>query len=240
MKILIIYAHPEPKSFNNALKEKAKEVLEGNKHEVQISDLYAMKWKAVADKADFTELKDPSFFKMQMEQKEEKMTEDIKAEQKKVEWADMIIFQFPLWWFSCPAILKGWFDRVFSTPWSYSWPKIYDQGSFSKKKALISVTTGGPQPMYQERGLNGNLSKILYPIMHGALYFCGFQVLQPSYWFSPAHSDEARKMYLSQWEERLKNIEKEEPIKFHKMEEYGQTGLPEDKENDFEILGKTN
>jgi NAD(P)H dehydrogenase (quinone) len=33
---------------------------------------------------------------------------------QKIEWCDLMIWQFPLWWFSVPAILKGWFDRVFA------------------------------------------------------------------------------------------------------------------------------
>jgi len=41
--------------------------------------------------------------------------QDIKIEMDKVRWAEMIIFQCPIWWFSVPAILKRWFDRVLAT-----------------------------------------------------------------------------------------------------------------------------
>ncbi|MGI5219326.1 NAD(P)H-dependent oxidoreductase [Nocardia sp. CA-290969] len=53
MKTLIVYAHPGPKSLNGSLKDLAVSTLEAAGHEVQVSDLYAMNWKAVVDAADF-------------------------------------------------------------------------------------------------------------------------------------------------------------------------------------------
>jgi NAD(P)H dehydrogenase (quinone) len=53
MKTLIVYAHPEPKSLNNSLKDLAVSTLTSIGHEVRVSDLYAMNWKAVVDAADY-------------------------------------------------------------------------------------------------------------------------------------------------------------------------------------------
>ena len=55
MKYLIVYAHPEPKSLSGHLKDRAVAALEAEGHEVIVSDLYAMRWKAVADREDFPE-----------------------------------------------------------------------------------------------------------------------------------------------------------------------------------------
>ena len=52
MKTLIVYAHPEPQSLNNSLKDLAVSTLQDTGHEVRVSDLYAMNWKAVVDAAD--------------------------------------------------------------------------------------------------------------------------------------------------------------------------------------------
>jgi NAD(P)H dehydrogenase (quinone) len=52
---------------------------------------------------------------------------DIAAEQEKLLWADTVIFQFPLWWFSMPAIMKGWIDRV------YAWGFAYGVGEHSDR-----------------------------------------------------------------------------------------------------------
>lgn len=53
MKTLIVHAHPEPQSLNSSLKDLAVSTLEAAGHEVRVSDLYAMGWKAVVDAADY-------------------------------------------------------------------------------------------------------------------------------------------------------------------------------------------
>lgn len=53
MKTPIVYAHPEPKSLNGSLKDLAVSTLESAGHEVRVSDLYAMNWKAVVDATDY-------------------------------------------------------------------------------------------------------------------------------------------------------------------------------------------
>ena len=53
MKTLIVYAHPEPTSLNGSLKDLAVSTLEGVGHEVRVSDLHALNWKAVVDAEDY-------------------------------------------------------------------------------------------------------------------------------------------------------------------------------------------
>ncbi|KAJ3444095.1 nad p h oxidoreductase-related [Anaeramoeba flamelloides] len=241
MKVFIVYAHPEPKSFNSALKNTAVEVFEELGYEVKVSDLYEMNFKAIADRNDFTEISNNEKLVYQMEQKKGKLTQDILAEHEKIEWADLIIFQFPLWWFTVPAIMKGYFDRVFTVPFAYYFPRLYDKGVFTGKKCLISVTTGGLDGVYLTRGLMGNASQILYPLIHGLIYFCGFQALSPEYFWAVAHSEEKRINYLKSWKRRLTNIHNEEPIQFNKIEDYEDNGrgeLKSGKITNFQILGK--
>jgi NAD(P)H dehydrogenase (quinone) len=96
MKVLIVHAHEEPKSFNGAMKDTAVRVLKESGHTVEVSDLYAMKFNPVGGKHDFTALADPDFFKYGIEQT--KATEaktfaaDVVAEQEKLFRADFLIF----------------------------------------------------------------------------------------------------------------------------------------------------
>jgi NAD(P)H dehydrogenase (quinone) len=69
MNVLIVYAHPEPASFNGSLKDLAVEVLTGAGHEVRVSDLYAMEFNPAAGRHDFLEVANPSYFRLQNEQK---------------------------------------------------------------------------------------------------------------------------------------------------------------------------
>ncbi|MDY6804256.1 MAG: NAD(P)H-dependent oxidoreductase [Cyanobacteriota bacterium] len=225
MNVLIVYAHPEPKSFCAALKNLAVSALTEAGHNVQVSDLHTMNFQAVATKEDFLELDNQDFFKYQVEQKiayeNEKLAPDIVAEQEKLLWADFVILNFPLWWFSVPAIMKGWVDRVFTTGFAYGGGKMYDRGGLKGKKAMLSLTTGGPATMYSSTGLNGDIGQILFPINHGILYFVGMQVLPPFIAWAPARvGDEGRQKYLQEYKERLLSLDYIEPLKYPPLSDY--------------------
>ncbi|GME73292.1 unnamed protein product [Ambrosiozyma monospora] len=118
MKVLIVLAHAEPKSLTTTLHNITVEELEKLGHEVKPSDLYAMKWKATIDADDFPEFDKKERLDILTESgkaySQGKLSHDILEEQAKLQWADMVIFQFPMYWFTIPAILKGWFERVYS------------------------------------------------------------------------------------------------------------------------------
>lgn len=233
MNVLIVHAHEEPRSFNGALKNTAIRALEAQGHRVVVSDLYRMGWKAVADGADFLERQDRHVLKRQAEEKAAAelgtLAHDILEEQDKLKACDLLILQFPLWWFSMPAILKGWVDRVLSMGFAYGGGRWYDQGGLKGRRAMLCLTTGGPEAAYLERGINGDLDRILYPIQHGILFFCGFEVLPPFVAWAPAHADDAvRASMLAAYETRLRGIEGEAPLTFHPLAHFeGMTLRPE-------------
>jgi NAD(P)H dehydrogenase (quinone) len=183
MKVLIIFAHPELKSFNGAMFQTAIATLKAAGHDVQYSDLYAMKFDPVSDRRNFISTKDAEYFKQQIEElyatEMGSFAPEIEAEMQKLEWCDLMIWQFPLWWFSVPAILKGWVDRVFAMGRVYDHEHIYETGRFRGKKAMLSLTVGGPKEAYLDGGFNGDISAILRPIQRGMLQFTGFDVLAP-------------------------------------------------------------
>ena len=227
MNVFIVHAHPEPRSFNGALTNVAREVLEGAGHAVKVSDLYAMRFDPVSDRRNFTTIKDRDYFKQQVE--EMHATEmhgfapDIAAEMEKLDWCAALIFQFPLWWFSVPAILKGWVDRVFAMGRVYGGGKWYDNGAFKGKRAMLSLTTGGPESIYSETGLNGCIHDILFPINHGILRFTGFDVLPPFIVWAPVRaSDEQRRQYLEAYRHRLLTLWETAPIHYPSLDDYDQ------------------
>lgn len=217
MKVFIVYAHPEPLSFNGAMFNKALETFLQAGHELQVSDLYAMKFNPVSGKHNFTTLENPDFYKQQKEELHATATAgfvpDIAIEQEKLEWCNLMIWQFPLWWFSIPAIMKGWVDRVFAMGRVYGEGRIYKTGAFKGKKAVLSLTTGGPEEAYLADGLQGNLNGILRPVQRGILEFTGFDILESHVVFRPARlSVEERELELMRWQQRLLAIGKEPGI----------------------------
>lgn len=217
-KVLIIYAHQEPKSLNGSLKKVAVEELSKQGCTVTVSDLYAMNFEPRATRNDITgALSNPDVFRYGIETyeayKKTALTSDILEEQRKVQEADLVIFQFPLYWFSVPAILKGWMDRVLCQGFAFDIPGFYDSGFLKGKLALLSLTTGGTAEMYTKAGVSGDFRYFLWPLQHGILHFCGFKVLAPQISFGiDVSSEEERKVMVASWAQRLKSIWKEEPI----------------------------
>jgi NAD(P)H dehydrogenase (quinone) len=124
-----------------------------------------------------------------------------------------MIWQFPLWWFGLPAILKGWVDRVFAMGRTYGQGHVYDTGRFVGKRALLSLTTGGPEAAYRPDGFNGDLGAMLKPIHRGILNFTGFAVLAPQVVYGPVRADDGqRAQWLAAWARRVEAIAREAPI----------------------------
>uniref|UniRef100_A0A9L0RZJ9 Ribosyldihydronicotinamide dehydrogenase [quinone] n=1 Tax=Equus caballus TaxID=9796 RepID=A0A9L0RZJ9_HORSE len=168
-KVLIVYAHQEPRSFNGSLKRVAVEELNRQGCAVTVSDLYAMDFEPRATRKDIAGvLCNPDFFRYGVEAyeacKKRSLTSDIIDEQKKVQEADLVIFQFPLYWFSVPAILKGWMDRVLCQGFAFDVPGFYDSGFLKDKLALLSLTTGGMAEMYTKTGVSGDFRYFLWPL----------------------------------------------------------------------------
>lgn len=228
MNVLIVYAHHEPKSFNGALKDIAVAVLTEVGHQVKVSDLYAMNFKAIADRADFKEMLEPDYLKYGIEQRHayenDALADDIKAEQEKLRWADLLILQFPIYWFSVPAILKGWVDRVFTTGFAYSKGMSYDTGGLKGKRAMLSFTTGDPFDTYAHNGRHGDIDIVLWPIQNGILRFVGFDVLPPFIaWSAARGGQEIRERHLVDYRGRLLALDRMEPLFFHLAEDYNES-----------------
>jgi len=124
-----------------------------------------------------------------------------------------MIWQFPLWWFGLPAVLKGWVDRVFAMGRTYGGGRIYETGVYRGKRAMLSLTTGGPEDAYQKGAFNGDIAAILRPIHRGMLQFVGFDVLEPQIVYGPVRlTDEERQQRLADYASRLRGIETEAPM----------------------------
>ena len=87
---------------------------------------------------------------------------DIAAEQKALLAADIIVFQFPFFWYSPPAILKEWIDQVLARGFAYGSGGTKLQG----KRLIISLTTGGTEAEYQPEGAIGaTINDLVKPLV---------------------------------------------------------------------------
>lgn len=217
MNVLVVYWHPEPNSFNGAMFRRSVEALEAAGHDVKTSDLHSMNFDPVSGRHNFNTTNDGEFFKQQLEEmyasEHQGFAPEIEAEIQKLEWCDLVIFQFPLWWFGMPAALKGWVERVFVMGRVYGGGRFYEHGVFKGKKAMLSITTGGPEELYVKGGWNGDLDAILRPIHRGVFEFTGFAVLEPHKVFGPARKTEQERIHeLDNYALRLQTIFEESAI----------------------------
>jgi NAD(P)H dehydrogenase (quinone) len=212
MNVLIIYAHHEPTSFTSAMKNLAIGVFTEQKHNVVVSDLYGQGFNPTAQKWDFVTTSGEHFNYM-LEQRHAARLDlafspDISGEIQKMQTAELIIFVCPIWWFSVPAILKGWFDRVLAMGVAWDGGKIYENGLLSGKQAMVIAAGGGPIEYYKTDGKHkATPAQILHPINHGTLAFCGLNVHEPFVALNVLGAgDEGRAKILQELQFRLENM----------------------------------
>ncbi len=142
MKILLLTAHPVESSFNFALRDRARQVLTDLGHHVELSNLVQDHFRPTLGRQDFLQLGRTEDFELLEAQRRaatlDSFAADIAGEQAKLLHCELLILQFPIWWGSFPAVLKGWIDRVLANGFAYGRGR-----SLAPRQVLFSVTTGG-------------------------------------------------------------------------------------------------
>jgi putative NADPH-quinone reductase len=201
----IVYAHHDPNSFNGAMRSVAVDILSAIGWTVEISDLYAEGFKAEAGPGDFTDPTHSSRFGYVHEQrhasKSGSYSADILREQGRIREADLVIFQFPVWWYGPPAIVKGWADRVLSHGFAYTDSELFDSGLLRGRSAMVSVTTGGTkEELDADAHITGSLDEFLRPFTGGVLKYVGMKLLPTFAAYAPASASlEVRQQILSEY-----------------------------------------
>lgn len=163
-KTLMVIAHPDPDSFNQAIKTQLIVALKEQNHQVRVRDLYRLGFDPVLSLEEL----------QRYDSQEGDVPAEVKAEQDEILWADHLIFIYPTWWWSMPAVMKGYFDRVFVPGFAF---EVGDQGIkvlLAGKKAWIIQTTGSDQAYIEKHRLDEMVKK---PLEIGLFNFCGMEVV---------------------------------------------------------------
>ncbi|WP_295476697.1 NAD(P)H-dependent oxidoreductase [uncultured Pseudomonas sp.] len=125
MQALIVVAHPDQGSFTHAAAgEVARAIVEAG-HQVERADLCEEGFDPRFGAADL------ALFRGGVA-----LPDDVLAEQRRLDRADALVLVYPIYWWSFPAILKGWIDRVFTSGWAYA---ERPDGSLEKKLGHLDV-----------------------------------------------------------------------------------------------------
>src|SRR5690606_23075643 len=185
-KTLIVIAHPDPDSFNQAIKTHLIAALKEQNHQVRVRDLYQLGFDPVLSLEEL----------QRYDSQEGDVPAEVKAEQDEILWGDHLIFIYPAWWWSMPAVMKGYFDRVFVPGFAF---EVVDQGIkglLAGKKAWIIQTTGSDQVYIDENGLD---KMVRTPMEIGLFNFCGIEVVDHQILAGvPFVTDEEREAILEQ------------------------------------------
>ncbi|MBA0436245.1 flavodoxin family protein [Stenotrophomonas maltophilia] len=182
MHALILLAHPEPRSFNAHLAAQATEQLQHEGLQVDMIDLYADAFDPLEAARHHPQRLRPGRFDAQREQRHSAEQGQLPAEVQRhlrlLRATDLLILQFPLWWFAAPALLKGWLDRVLVYGPIYNSRQRHEHGMMRGKRALLSVTTGSSARACAVDGREGDTRLLLWPLMY-SLRYVGFEVMEP-------------------------------------------------------------
>lgn len=163
MNTLIIYAHPKMEGHCASMLKHTEKELQERKEKYELIDLYKIKFN-------------PSLNEEELYTSGKKFqSEEVKEIQNKIKNSDKLIFIYPIWWNNCPAILKGFIDKVFTPKFGFVYKKLfgmaYPEGLLKEKKALVLTSSGAYNFIFRfiagKRGV-----KI---ITKDALAFCGIK-----------------------------------------------------------------
>lgn len=158
MNILIIYAHPNPDSFNSSILRSIKEGLDKTENQVEVLDLYKENFDPV--------------LRFDAQNRRRDLYKDPYTEKYRnlISNTDHIIFIYPVWWYGMPAILKGFIDRVFVTDFAYKYEGGLPKGLLKGKSAWVVYTIDSPD--FYVRLFRHNME--WRNIKDAILKFCGF------------------------------------------------------------------
>lgn len=182
---LWVYAHPHRETLNGHLFEEGSQAL-SEQFQVLTSELYTQQFDPVLSDRDLGgDARRGSIVELNAEAfANGSAASDVREEQAKLAAAELLVIQFPLWWYGPPAILKGWLDRVLTAGFAFGdldpelgVPRRYGDGGLTRRRALVIVTAGEDARSIGARGISGDLETLLFPLTHGALWYVGIEAL---------------------------------------------------------------
>lgn len=196
MRIQLIHAHPLAESYNRALVERITTILAESGHEVTATDLYAEGFAPALTVAERSSYYAPRY--------------DASAVTRHVETlrkVDGLIFCFPQWWFGLPAILKGYFDRVWGPGIAFAHDKEGGRiRPLLRHIRLFGVVTSYGSPWWLVRFYSGDPTRKM--LMRALRPMCAPRAET----FYLAHYDmdrstaTTRSAFLARVEERIRRI----------------------------------
>jgi NAD(P)H dehydrogenase (quinone) len=158
MHILTVLCHPSPASFSHAVAECFNDGARSVGHTVEVADLYAERFDPVMTERDLQQFDGIA------------MPEAIQREQARIERADALCLVYPIWWYGMPAMMKGWFDRVWSAGWAYHWQHDPEGSLLAARPCTMLIPLGASDNQLRRWGYRDEIEHLW---RYGVLGYCG-------------------------------------------------------------------
>ena len=189
-KVLIINGHPKIGSFNHAIAEAYKKGAETNNIEVRQLDIADLKFKPFLEGSNENIEPEP----------------DIAKAQELITWAEHLVWVYPTWWYTMPALMKSFIEQTFLSGFAFKYKKSTKMVKWDKNlegKSASFISTMDAPPWYYKYFLGDPGYKTFKNIMK----FCGIKPIKRTYFGSVKVSDEKqRKQWLMKAEQLGKNL----------------------------------
>jgi len=185
MHVLTVVCHPNAESFTHRLADQFNKGAKSVGHTVDICDLYAEGFNPIMSVRDLQQFKGIG------------MTDDVLEHQARIERADALCLVFPIWWYSPPAMMKGWFDRVWSAGWAYDWQHEPEGSLLAPKPSTLLIPLGASAKQLERWGYGPEIEHLW---RYGILGYCGvdpirIELLPDSVWNMETRSEHLKTAY---------------------------------------------
>ncbi|MFJ4285509.1 NAD(P)H-dependent oxidoreductase [Paenarthrobacter nicotinovorans] len=157
--VLVVFCHPKEDSFGARLLAEYTAGLTASGRTFEVADLYREQFAPVFEAGDYVQFDEGGIMPL-----------SIRQQQARIVRADAITIISPLWWLGFPAMLKGWFDRVWSCGWAYEYANDPDGSLLPLRPYLLLMTTGGSASNFARNGYASALDSV---IRVGVTGWCG-------------------------------------------------------------------
>ncbi len=146
MHVYVVFAHPSKRSFTWDVLNAFLRGLRDAGHTYDLGDLYEMSFQSDMDLAQYERETGLN--------PEAPVPNDVRTEQERIDKADALAFVYPVWWSDCPAKLKGWFDRVLTYGYAYTYEDSqHTTSTIDIEKALVLCPAGHTEEHLEEIGI---------------------------------------------------------------------------------------
>jgi NAD(P)H dehydrogenase (quinone) len=179
VKVLVVFDHPRRQSYCGAVLDSFLAGLAEAGHEAEVADLYREGFDPRMPEADEPDWNDP----------DKRYSDRVLAEQSRIARNEALAFVFPVWWWSFPAMLKGWIDRVWNNGWAYGARKL------GHRRALLIGTASGSAADYRRRGYDQAMTTQL---LVGIMNYCGIAEAEMRLFYDVTDKAESREAHLAE------------------------------------------